>query len=157
MIHLSTPCPLNEVETPDAGELAAQAVFDKSIEETISKPITQEELKLLEGDMPAYPQYLDTDTADNQATEREGAPRRKGTATTPEELDNYVGAQVNLPREGSMMSGTVKWRVLSLDDQVIGQANDNPILDTRSYMVEFPDGYESAYAANLIAQNMYTE
>jgi len=52
------------------------------------------------------------------------------------------------------MSGTVKWRVLSLDDQVIGQANDNPILNTRSYMVEFLDGYESAYAANLIAQNM---
>jgi len=30
VIHLSTPRPLNEVETTDAGELAAQAVFDKA-------------------------------------------------------------------------------------------------------------------------------
>jgi len=56
-----------------------------------------------------------------------------------------------------MMSGMVRRRVRSLDDQVVGKANVNPILDTRSYMVEFPDGYDSAYTANLIAQNMYTQ
>jgi len=55
------------------------------------------------------------------------------------------------------MSGTVRWRVRSSDDQVVGQANYNPILDTRSYVVEFPDGYELAYTANIIAQNMYTQ
>ena len=155
VIHLSTYRPLNDTETTDAGELAAQAAFNKSIEETIGKPITQEWLELQDGDTPTYPHYLDPD--DDQPTEGKAMPRRQQVATTPEELDNYVGAQVNLPRGGSMMSATVKRRVRSFDNQVMGQANNNPILNTRSYMVEFPDGYESAYAANLIAQNMYTQ
>jgi len=50
VIHLSTYCPLNEVETTDAGELAKQAAFDKCIKEMIEKPITQGKLKLLDGD-----------------------------------------------------------------------------------------------------------
>ena len=35
--------------------------------------------------------------------------------------------------------------------------NENPILDTRSYDVEFPDGWESAFTANLIAESMYAQ
>ena len=155
VIHLSTYRPLNDAETTDAGEIAIRTAFDANIRAIIGKPMTEEKLRQLEGDTPSYPHYLDT--ADSQETGSEGATRRKETSVTPEELDNYVGAQVNLPREGNMMSGTVRRRMRSPDGQVVGQANDNPILDTRSYMVEFPDGYESAYAANLIAQNMYTQ
>ena len=138
VIHLSTYRPLNDTETTDAGELAAQAAFNKSIEETIGKRITQEWLELQDGDTPTYPHYLDS--ADGQPTEGGAMPRRQEMATIPEELDNYVGTQVNLPRGGSIMSATVKRRVRSSDNQVMGQANNNPILDTRSYMVEFPDG-----------------
>ena len=39
----------------------------------------------------------------------------------------------------------------------MGNANDNPILDTRRYIIEFPDGHESAFMTNLIAENMYTQ
>ena len=39
----------------------------------------------------------------------------------------------------------------------MGMANDNPILDTRKYIVEFPDGCETPYMANLIAENMITQ
>jgi hypothetical protein len=39
----------------------------------------------------------------------------------------------------------------------MGMANDNPILDTREYIVEFPDGCESPYMANLIVENMITQ
>ena len=40
------------------------------------------------------------------------------------------------------------------DGNLIGKSNDNPILDTREYIVEFPDGREAEYAANQIAVNM---
>jgi len=50
------------------------------------------------------------------------------------------------------MSGIVKRRAQTADGQVMGMANDNPILDTRKYIVKLPDGYESPYMANLIAE-----
>ena len=37
----------------------------------------------------------------------------------------------------------------------IGTANDNPILDSRMYEVQFADGHQQAMAANLIAENMF--
>ena len=37
----------------------------------------------------------------------------------------------------------------------IGTANNNPILDTRMYEVEFADGHKQAFSANVIAENMF--
>ena len=37
----------------------------------------------------------------------------------------------------------------------IGKANQNPILDTRTYNVEFSDGQTAELSAKVIAQNMY--
>jgi hypothetical protein len=34
---------------------------------------------------------------------------------------------------------------------VRGRANDNPMLDTRTYDIEFPDGLSDEYTANIIA------
>ena len=38
-----------------------------------------------------------------------------------------------------------------------GMAHLNPILDMRSYKVEFPDGQTTEYSANIIAKNMYAQ
>ena len=35
----------------------------------------------------------------------------------------------------------------------IGTSNDNPILDTRIYKVEYLDGHKAALSANMVAQN----
>ena len=43
------------------------------------------------------------------------------------------------------------------DDNVIGCDNDNPILDTRGYVVEFEDGEQAELAANTIDQSMYAQ
>ena len=39
----------------------------------------------------------------------------------------------------------------------IGRVNDNPISDTREYIVEFDDRTEADLSANVIAQNMYAQ
>ena len=39
----------------------------------------------------------------------------------------------------------------------IGTANDNPILDTRIYEVEYLDGFTTSMAANSIAENMFAQ
>ena len=33
----------------------------------------------------------------------------------------------------------------------------NPILDMRTYEVEFPDGQTAEYSANIIVENMYAQ
>jgi hypothetical protein len=40
---------------------------------------------------------------------------------------------------------------------VRGRANANPMLDTRTYEIEFPDGRSDEYTANVIAENMYAQ
>ena len=39
----------------------------------------------------------------------------------------------------------------------IGTANDNPILYTRMYEVEYLDGFTTSMAANSIAENMFAQ
>ena len=48
-------------------------------------------------------------------------------------------------------------RARDSDDNVIGRANENPILETRGYIVEFEDGEQAELAANTIAQSMYAQ
>jgi hypothetical protein len=38
-----------------------------------------------------------------------------------------------------------------------GKVITNPILETRTYNVEFPDGHIKEYTANVIVNNMYAQ
>jgi hypothetical protein len=40
---------------------------------------------------------------------------------------------------------------------VNGTGNKHPLLDTRKYVVEFPDGMEQIYSANLLPDNMIAQ
>ncbi len=44
-----------------------------------------------------------------------------------------------------------------MDGNLKGTANDNPILDTREYVVTFDDGDVTDLTANLIAETMYAQ
>eukprot|EP00978_Attheya_sp_CCMP212_P006101 scaffold13744_cov38-Attheya_sp.AAC.2 len=56
-----------------------------------------------------------------------------------------------------MSSGKVIGWKRDKDGIAKGKANTNPILDTRTYQVRFPDGVEAEYAANAIAENMWAQ
>ena len=71
--------------------------------------------------------------------------------------DQYVGAQVSLPIGDKMMTATVRGRKRHSDGTLRGKANANPILDTRTYEVDFPHGEKTEVAANIIALNMYSQ
>ena len=76
---------------------------------------------------------------------------------TPDASYNYVGFRLQLPRGQSLAQGRVLKRVRDSDDNVIGRANKNPILDTQGYIVEFEDGEQAELAADTIAQSMYDQ
>ena len=74
---------------------------------------------------------------------------------TPEQGDNYVGVSIMLPRGNSNARGKVISRKRDTDGNPIGRADDNPIRDTRTYQVQFPDGEVAELTANVIAESMY--
>ncbi len=70
---------------------------------------------------------------------------------TPEAGDNYVNASLMLPRGNSLARGTViGWKRDACGDP-IGNANANPIMDSRIYRVEFDDSDVCELTANVIA------
>jgi hypothetical protein len=71
--------------------------------------------------------------------------------------DQYVGAHARVPIGDDIRSGKVLRRKRELDGTVRGRANSNPMLDTRTYEIEFPDGRSDEYTANVIAENMYAQ
>jgi hypothetical protein len=64
---------------------------------------------------------------------------------------------VNVPIGDELRAGKVTGRKRELDGTVAGTENSNPMMDTRKYVVEFPDGRSDEYTANVIAQNMYAQ
>jgi len=76
----------------------------------------------------------------------------------PEMGDNYLSAEIMLPRcGGTMVKGRVAARKRDSDGNPIGLANANPILDTQSYVVHFDDGDQTKLTANMIAESLYSQ
>jgi hypothetical protein len=71
--------------------------------------------------------------------------------------DRYVGAHVKVPIGNEIRSAKFLRRKHELYVTVRGRANANPMLDTRTYEIEFPDGHSDEYTVNVIAENMYAQ
>ena len=76
---------------------------------------------------------------------------------TPEMGDNYLSAEIMLPRGGTMAKRRIAVCKRDSDGNPIGLANANPILDTRSYVVHFDDGDQTELTANMIAESLYSQ
>ena len=78
---------------------------------------------------------------------------------TPDVFDDtYLHMELALPKSGGEVEfGRVVKRLRDKDGLPIGTAHDNPILDTRVYEVEFSDGHRASLAANIIAENLYSQ
>jgi hypothetical protein len=72
-----------------------------------------------------------------------------------ETYHQYVGAQVRVPVGGEIRSGKVTRRKRELYGTWKGRTDANPLLGSRTYEIEFPDGRSDVYTANVIAENMH--
>ena len=72
--------------------------------------------------------------------------------------DTYLNKEVALADGANEAKfGRVTKRLRDAEGRPIGMANENPLLDTREYAVEFRDGHIEALSANLIAKNLYSQ
>jgi hypothetical protein len=69
--------------------------------------------------------------------------------------DQLVGLELTLPQGEMMLPATVIGLSMDEEGKVIGNPNENPILNTTLYEVQFSDGMIKTYAANTIAENVY--
>ena len=150
VIYTSSYRPLTEEEWESAKERELRDEFDAAIKSKLGDAVTDKDLEEKGASTPVYEVYQDDDDGEHPQQPEVIEP-------TPEDADNYVGAEVELPQGGKVVQGRVKRRVRDEDNQPMGVANENPILDTRVYEVEFPDGKTADFGANVIAQAMITQ
>ena len=111
-------------------------------------------------DLPEIPDTLFTDDREEENVtpiEPEAAFEDANEDATPEAYDEYLTAEVLLPQGGESKKGIVKRRKRDAEGLPAGVRNTNPLLDSRQYEVEFPDGATDTFTANLIAENMYSQ
>ncbi len=82
---------------------------------------------------------------------------KEAEAYTPDELDRYLNAELLLPHGDKMQLARVIRRQKNAEGELVGVPNVNPILDTRQYEVQFPDGATDVVNANLIAENLFSQ
>ena len=77
---------------------------------------------------------------------------------TPDYYDNYINMELEFDWGGEQPEYTrVKKRLKDNQGRPIGIALDNPILGTRMYEVEYQESHMAALAANIIAENLFSQ
>jgi hypothetical protein len=71
--------------------------------------------------------------------------------------DQYISAEVLLPKGDILLPAKVIGRKHDRDGNPLGIGHSNPLLDTRIYEVQFPDGHTEEFTANTIAENIYSQ
>ena len=73
-------------------------------------------------------------------------------------IDKYIGMELIMDAGTDFERGArVVKRAKDDEGRPIGRAHSNPIMDSRSYEVEFADGTRDKVTANIIAENMYAQ
>jgi hypothetical protein len=121
--------------------------FDESIEHHLGPAALPQDFPA-EDLTPDLTYYNDTDAMD---------PEYGYAEVTPEIGDNYLFAELMLPKGGVLVKGRVTTHKCDRDGNPVGRANDNLILDTRSYIVNFDDGDQTELTANMIAESLYLQ
>ena len=151
-----------EKETDSTGEAI------KSFNDELSQRIKNDEFPV-NGDKPDPELWADLAETDEDFREEffkvyqndaiPDADKSSDDEPSPEIADEtFLQMELALPRDGDGPElARVKRRKRDSDGNPIGRANNNPILDTRIFEVEFVDGHTAAMTANAIAENLFSQ
>jgi hypothetical protein len=147
---------MEEMQSPEVQAITAglDLTISNKIGDTISDAIINPELK---SNFPAPPDEIFDDDESLDEPEDPAGTRVEVDNFTPKAYDEYLLAKILLPHEGEFQTGRVQARVTGQDGMPVWRQNSNPLLDTREYKVEFPDGSIDALQPNIIAENMYSQ
>ena len=146
---------LNKAELHDETEKRKRQLFDDLIRSKLGDSMS---LPTDPIDTTYTPYGDDTEPASVQLPEDNDPIDTNGTAIFEKPItDRLIHAELNLPQGENLRNAKVVGRTQDSDGKPIGTYDDNPILNSMIYDVEFPDGEIREYSANLIAENMYAQ
>lgn len=145
--------PLKTEELHSPVEIKKRKVFDELIERRWGNSINPP--KIQERD---FDKYEDDDEPAHVTIEQEDIVDATGKVINQSPAyDRIINAEVMLQLGDEMVTGKVKQRTVGPDGRTTGTYDDNPMLNSIIYDVEFPDGQVKEYGANIIAENMLTQ
>ena len=163
--YTATLRPLSDDEWNNPEEKKLREKFDQIVTERLGDPLMEADIDDIDPQaaIPEYEFYSDGRESWDRQPEADDIHKPVNDddldnivedADTPALPDNYLNATVDVTHRGELRTGRVIERARDQDGQLIGEANPNPMLDTRKYVIEFPDGDVTEYTANVIAENM---
>jgi hypothetical protein len=151
--HLTLDETLCKIQT------AARIHFDNMVAKRIGPKSVPGEFPA-EDLTPEYEHYrAHTIEEDTDNAYEEGLPNEEDLDPhpMPEAGNNCISAEVLLPLGGVLRRGKVICCKRDTDGNTVGRAHNQPILDTRTYNVEFNNGTIAELMANKIAKCMYAQ
>ena len=148
--------PLKVEETHSEREKEMRRIFDRLIERRWGTAMTPPNCTTTDTD-DSYDEYEDDYEDPRVLPDIEDTVDSKGKLLNQMPAYDQLKAEVSLQLGDDMELGKVTQRAVGPDGNVAGTYDDNPMLNTMIYEVEFPDGQVKEYAANLIAENMLTQ
>jgi hypothetical protein len=124
--------------------------FTESLNDKLNVPTLPEVFQLyreyryeedIEPDQPLEPQAMSPEIEDIET----------------DSYDELLLTEPLLEKDGVLVRAKVIARKRDVNGNLIGNYNSNPVLNTRIYIAEFPDGHISEYEANLIPNAIYDE
>jgi hypothetical protein len=150
--HTATFVALTDDEMQDIELQKMQEVFNRTLRDALGPGIEKGDYP--EDETPEYEPYQDDQIEDDGLLVGHVSDRDNFEHDV---YDHYLTAEVLLPVQGTMKTRFVRERALDSDGKLIGTGSKHPLLDTRKYVVEFPDGMEQIYSANLLVENMIAQ
>ncbi|MGH3055829.1 MAG: hypothetical protein ACRDL7_12725, partial [Gaiellaceae bacterium] len=128
--------------------------YDKQVEEKIGNAFVHDDVRdLLQQDNDRS-SISDEDDFDSYEI---AADMPEADTFDEDTYDKYISAHVLMPKGDQFVTGHVISRKRDGDGNAVGNSNRNPILDSRVYNVQFPDGHVEEYSANVIAESLYAQ
>ena len=136
--------------------------FDKAIRDKIkdSDHIILEGGKIQPHDWTDHPFEDDPDfTEEFHGVISHNEVKEADETFTPDVYDTYLNMEQAIPQGDSLEPrlARVTKRLKDANGLPIGLANENPILDTRMYEVQYLDGEIASLAANSITENLFAQ
>ena len=145
--ELTTPIIAQQLETLDntiATKLGNQSLSDDSLSFEIGSFELRQALQDADDDGYYIPAEPEADKPEIDSFDEDTYSR-------------FMSTEVLLPRGDYQYIAKVLGRKRDGDGNPIGQYHPNPILDTTVHEVEFPDGTIQEYAANVLADALYSQ
>ena len=154
--------PLKTEELHSKTEAKKRKTFDALIERrwgtSINPPKVEKKNSDNDDDNDAFEEYEDDVEQPRIIPDIEDTVDANGKLLNQQPAyDMLLNAEVRLNLGDDIAHGTVKRRAAGADGKAIGTYDDNPMLNTMVYEIEFPDGQVKEYSANIIAENMLTQ